>query len=502
MPTPPTPQASIVVGGETILLEASPRVAATQGCRHKKETRAKMSESDLADMLKSATEKMSHKFTMVAPKTDDEESLKEYATLSQLIRATKERHAHYDMMDVFQIVFPTDVANSPDLSITRPSTDLYTNYLSVTADEVALSCQWYATWPTADTFGQNLSETFNFFRQNCSMSLYHKVLESYDSYPASQRGGPLFFKLMLDILVADHEIVADTLISRLKSFKISTVQGENVPNVVSLVRNACRRLHDIYRLPQNIPLILLDLYQTTSVPEFNSIFAAESSARQYAALSPASRVHQHAVYDASHQDKLFADCEDINGRADSAYTKLRGTWKVPKPRSDGGASLVAVSKSPDNSAKDKDSDPTAYRRFSFAVLLSGVCWNCGSGEHNLRTCPHPRNERKVAANREQFHKARAKANKGGGKSSHSESSGKPSMFAPPRPEENGRRVINDVAHTWDATKKWWSKESSNVAAAPASAPAGDVQASLAALTRQFGATVSALNAVASQVKQA
>ena len=504
-----TPVASIVIGGETILVNSKPTaVASAHGCRHKKELREKLSESDLADLMKSATEKMSHKFTMVPPKLEDADSLKEYATLNQLIRATRERHAHYDMADVFTIVFPDDVGLTPTLSTTRPPLDLYTNYLSVTVDEVAQSCVWYATWATADTYRQNLSETFTFFRQNCSSALYHKVLERYDGFKPAEKGGPLFFKLMLDILIADNEVVAETLIKRLRGFKISSVQGENVSSTVSLVRDACERLRDILRLPQDIDLILLELYQTTSVPDFNAMFKAEASSREYAALGPQNRGLQHHVYLPSHQDVLFKATEDINDRAENGYTKYRGNWKVPPSRHDGGASLVASSgSSKATSSSDKQDGTTGFRVFSFAVLLSGVCWNCGNADHSLRNCPHPRNEKKVEANREQFRKAKAKKGSSG---PGTDSAGKPTKFAPPRPDENGRRTINGVPHTWDGNRKWWKADGgsgahtaqTNAAPAPSDGSSGDVHASLAALTRQFGSTVTALSAVASQLKNA
>ena len=415
------------------------------------------------------------------------------------------------MTDVFTVVFPTDVDNSPSLSSTRTPVDLYKDYLSVTRQEVAESCLWYSTWPTAENYRQNLSKTFTFSRQNCSMSLFHKVLETYDTFPVGCRGGPLFFKLMLDVLVADNAVVADSLITHLKGLKISAVQGENVNSVVSLVRHACRRLRDISRLPQDIELILLALYQTSSVPDFNSMFAIASSARQYDALGTDQRSLQHAVYQPKHQESLFQLTEDINNRADNAYAKLRGTWKVPKQRNDGGASLVAGKST--KSASGSEESTTDFRVFSFTVLLSGVCWNCGDPSHGLRNCPHPRNERKVSANREQFKRAKAKQKKTGG-STDTDSSGKPTVFAPPRPDENGRRTINGVPHTWDSNRKWWKKDgpSGNAAHTPVSAPApatspaaaarpADVEASLAALTRQFGATVTALSAVASQLKQ-
>ena len=68
--------------------------------------------------------------------------------------------------------------------------------------------------------------------------LAQKVKETYMNYPVKQRGGPLFFKIMMDILQNDFNEAARYLISTVKNINISTYDGENINEVVSLTRGA------------------------------------------------------------------------------------------------------------------------------------------------------------------------------------------------------------------------------------------------------------------------
>ena len=491
---------NVDTGYETFQTLASPRDLTTSvAIRYPKALRATMSTKDLSDLMDAASAKGLSKYSMMAPKLESDESLKEFATLAQLNRSTRDRFVTYDMFDVFNLAFPFDRTkiDSSD-RLLRPSVDALQHYLSHDIETFARSNEWYATWGT-DEHVRNLAVTTTFFRNNCTAPLWHKILETYDKFPPSQQGGPLIFKILTMVLVTDYESAAESIIEQLKSFKITSIPGENVSSAVSLIRSACSRLQDIQRLPSTIELILLNIYQTTSVPEFNALFKNASNQKTYASLGT-DAVPSHGVFKPERQ-KLLADlCEEINVRADRAYTRLRSSWNVPASRKDGGAALKA------GSSDAKAGEMPEYRVYTHKALLSSLCWNCGSKDHLLNKCPLPRNTPKIEANRKQFKLAKEQK----GSSSPSGSSNRPSKWAPPRTEERNRRNIDGKPMIYDPTTKRWNRDTSasGMAAAAAPAPAlassgssSDVEAALANITRQFGTTITALSAVAAQMKQ-
>ena len=59
--------------------------------------------------------------------------------------------------------------------------------------------------PDNTWFLQNLKLTHEHLSNNAEDGLVTKINETYFNYPIEQRGGPLFFKLMLDILQNNSE---------------------------------------------------------------------------------------------------------------------------------------------------------------------------------------------------------------------------------------------------------------------------------------------------------
>jgi hypothetical protein len=76
----------------------------------------------------------------------------------------------------------------------------------------------------------------------------------------------------MDSHVADLERVSSALLKHMTEYKICNTKGKDVSRAVSLLRNGCDRLHSIHRLPQDMPRILVKVYQTTSNTEFNKLF--------------------------------------------------------------------------------------------------------------------------------------------------------------------------------------------------------------------------------------
>ena len=95
----------------------------------------------------------------------------------------------------------------------------------------------------------------------------------------SQKGGTLYFKIMMGILQSSSEEAAKYLIKTVKETKITNYNGENVETVVSLIRGAVYCLQNLRSgtYPDSIPTDFVEeivrLFQTSSLERFNSTFA-------------------------------------------------------------------------------------------------------------------------------------------------------------------------------------------------------------------------------------
>ena len=83
-------------------------------------------------------------------------------------------------------------------------------------------------------------------------------------------GGPLFFYLMMKIIIRTTNKATQKLIERICNLDISKIRGENILQVASLIHGAVTRLGD--KVPSGITNIILKVYQTTSYVKFNCLF--------------------------------------------------------------------------------------------------------------------------------------------------------------------------------------------------------------------------------------
>jgi hypothetical protein len=270
--------------GEEIEFVATPSLPTSTSCLYPKEDRAKLRADERRDIVEDAIKKVFSKFKPQALQvTDSKESkdgslLEDEANLSSLIASVRERHRNYDIHTVFKIVFPSDPNRSPDLKkdgAVPLTLDLYRQYTSVTPEQVAVSNFWYSSWTDHSKqpwHRENLHLTYLMLVNHTVSELHHKVMETYTKYPPQYHGGPLYFKLVMDALVADLERVSSAILKHMTDYKIRDSKGEDVSWAVTLLRNGCDRLYSVHRLPQEMPRILVKVYQTTSSRDFNKLF--------------------------------------------------------------------------------------------------------------------------------------------------------------------------------------------------------------------------------------
>jgi len=434
----------------TVTNNLQPEAVSQSSCLHKKTDRNQLPKDKLSEFFTTAVKKTHPRYKLITPNLKGDDSLQESHELAQLIRATKDHHTRYDMGDVFTIVFPVNLQAGPDL---LPRTvNLYSDHMLVTPEEVSLSNAWYQRYinhATMPWIRQNLQLTSEFGKNECDLSLHNKVMESYDvivSGSPSSGGGPLHFKLMMDLLVSHTESIAESLVDNIKSYDIKDLKGEDVGTAVTLMRNATKRLYDIRRLPTRIEEIFLDVYQTTTVEEFNFTFRVMSHDIKRKLLGPSAphtnRFSSHMVNTSDEfQRDLKEKSEAIHLIAQNLYTDLvyKKAWHGANSPGDDKVTLPARS-----------------------TPSKTVCWNCGEAGHRLDECPKPKNNEKIEKARKAF--LENKKSTGG---ADRKVTGK---FAPPKSEEKNRRTIDGKPMFFNRRTKRWVDDRDAVATTATSAP--------------------------------
>ncbi len=170
------------------------------------------------------------------------------------------------------------VKQSPDSS-KYSFVDHYEQYAQVTEAEVGASNKWYTshydqipnTW-----FLQNLKLTQEHLSTNAEYGLVTKINDAYFNYSIEQGVGPLFFKLMLDILQNNSEEAVAYLVITVIGLKFTDFDSEEtrlwVSFVVMLVGAVTwkQSVASMASLPHDFADTLLKVYQTSLVPSFNA----------------------------------------------------------------------------------------------------------------------------------------------------------------------------------------------------------------------------------------
>jgi hypothetical protein len=99
--------------------------------------------------------------------------------------------------------------------------NLFEDYATLSEEDVAKSIAWYNTWPSAETYPQNLQLTYEFLKNHMTEELWEKCLETYKTYDEDQLGGPLLFIIMVRMLQSDTEAAVQYLQESVKCLKIT-----------------------------------------------------------------------------------------------------------------------------------------------------------------------------------------------------------------------------------------------------------------------------------------
>ena len=401
----------VTIGGRRVALADSKQaVDDATTAFYSREDRETLDTNKLNDPFVKAVSTSLTKYDFINIKLNDPNVLKDTYNLGMAIAKTRVNHSKFDMHNVFLIV-------NPWAGFT--TTDLYKKHATLTEEEVAESNEFYQTMTNRNNkkwYRQNLKLTFEYFRNNVKEGLHSKVLEIYLSYPTEQRGGPLFFKIMMNILQNNSKEASQYLVKTVKNIKLTDYPGENVSKVVSLIRGATNRLKNLEdedgksEMAPDFPSDIIKIFRTSSVPECNDLFStfqhqikiSKVLGKTTDSLSISTILKfVEEQYLSLVQSRLWTGVS--NKISETAFTAKAG--QVPK------------------------------------------CFNC-RGDHMLNECTKPKNDDHIQANRKSYEKNKQKAR---GKAATNK-------WSPPTVEErknNSRRIIDGKEYFyWYKTKRW------------------------------------------------
>jgi hypothetical protein len=335
--------------------------------------------------------------------------------LEMLIEHMRSSHGDYEIGGVFKIISWGVNPATNSLQINGGTRDLYSDYSNLTVENVAPSNEFYRPYVDDETFTENLKLTLDYMKNNVTENLWNKVLEKYKPFHEKQKGGPLFFKLMMNQLLSNTELAAKALVERVEKYNIRNIQWGEVMKVMLQIASAINRLKHIGKLPQDMTITLLTIMQTSSVDEFNKVFAAIEV--------------QKTGDDLNQSSTAYVKCfnytvDDILSVAEAQYLKLfeKGQWT--------GATT-----------KGQDS---AFAAQQWLNAKFQKCHNCGKPGCQVYICPTPKDEEKIKKNRQLFLDNLKQGGSGPeAGSGHQKSGGKNDWkWRKPDAHENGKRHID------------------------------------------------------------
>jgi hypothetical protein len=345
----------VQIGYEEVKLMERPRIAKqVMTTLFSKTKRAELSEDKRNDFFDKATKVQLPKFDLMSVLLKDDEKLEDTYNIGIQIGKVKQHFVRYDMHDVFTMLSVKEDGRTIDPDHEK---NLFEDYVTLSEEDVAKSNAWYNTWPSAETYPQNLQLTYEFLQNHMTEELWEKCLKTFETYDEDQLGGPLLFVIMVRTLQSDTEAAVQYLQESVQGLKITNFDGENVSRVISLIRGAYKRLKGVgqNKVPEEFPKWLVTIFQISTVPEFNEVFENVQRNAELAEMGPTRKPE-------------WPNVESILRLATNRYLDLCATDKWTGITTKGTQSIFQA-------VHGGQSEP--------------ICWNCSQKGHRFNDCPKP-----------------------------------------------------------------------------------------------------------------
>lgn len=340
-----------------------------------------------------------NKLRLLSSTIDDDEALQKNCNLQHQLRALRQHCDEFDISDVFTILIPYDVRQSPRLRTEKYN--LFDDYMILDPDLVGQSNVYYNRYCADKFIGENLALTYNMLKLNTDETLFFKCLEEYDRYHPFQQGGPLMLSLILKKINSATEQQLDYLKTKAKKLRISSLEGENVDKAISLLDAALHTFNSastptLSRKPVEWEKDLISIFQTSTVPTFNRLF-----------LKIQNDVRQTA--DMSGGQPEWPSHEKIIRLASATYNRLKlsGAWDTPSAAKKKAFTMQPVPAPAQ--APFRPSNPNKpFRPPNSNQRPPMTCWNCGQEGHGINKCTQALNQEKIDRAREAFNASKRK----------------------------------------------------------------------------------------------
>ena len=280
---------------------------------------------------------------------DDLEQLKNVYQILMSIEQFKRELHNYDLTDVFLI--PNSMTYQSASNEYWPATgagpiDLFANYGDADLTLVRQVSE-FQMLRGQDYHAENLIWSGTKLLNSCEDRLRQKIEEQTKDFSLRHRTGPVYFKLMMCLIIASSSQALRAMAKRIEQLSLKEFKGENVIQAVSFLRTGISMLNDNNQLPGDIITLLTTGFKKCSTQAFETyITTLETN-------------HETGV--------KTLTTEELLQLAETKYTNLVlvGGW-------------------------DKgDSNDQQQSGFNLSEV---ECWNCGKKGHVCRDCYKPRDE--------------------------------------------------------------------------------------------------------------
>jgi hypothetical protein len=356
--------------------------------------------------------------------------------ITATINGTKTLLDKYDMMQTFTIVLPTDPTLTK-VALTSvngvPTTfDLLVDFRKVTKEQVALSCAWWnlhGFYLDNDDKKISLSRDMNWsylhFKNHVEDVLYDDVnKEFHDDFEKKQRGGPLFFKLLVDKVITSNENSLSALVSTIKKYKIDSDGKDDLPECLKVLEAGVNTIMAMREdgsnrspLPDKFVVDLIAVLQTTSVPVFNEKMKDFHSSLDMDRLKSGEttintllNLQQTFAFAKNYHKELFDE----------------GIWHAA----------------------------TIEQAKSTFIFWKNRCWNCKQENCSVPRCNKAIDKNQIEINKQEWMKENNRDStdfKGQGRRTNKPI---PKNWRPPEPQENNKRIIYGKPYTWNGVSSW------------------------------------------------
>ena len=429
------------IGGVKIKLKTTPTNTAIYSLTSlKKEDRTGLTAEKRHQLFQSITKAgQQDNFATFDVATTASNDLDDTHDLQVMVQEFVTRMMRSDVLNVFTIVVPKLGPDGKQTGEIEAETyNLIESHSRLTIAQVAASNSWYASWPD-DTdspwFKENLSLSCDYLFNHMEKDLYAKILEDYQPYENTiQAGGPLLFKLIMTRIQSTTMLVVESLQKKIKSLSLMDYPGEDVSQLVSHVKAVLRRLRGLEQkdangnvighrhVPDTIAKDLITAFQTSSSPKFNMVFYQ----KEIEALQQSITLGNQAY---GNPDQLLQQAEAFYLTLLQSSEGWHGAAHVANPSAFVGAA---------------DGPPT--------------CFNCGKANCKVSTCPRPKDEARIAANKKKFieaKKAKKTPKQTNKKGKDKDGKKVPAKWKRPQKGESNRRVIDGKEHYYHFKDQRW-----------------------------------------------